>query len=80
MHRAGTSWSSFSGQPTIAGYFIPPQPTTRIGPVPSKTLVNQTEDVLVDARGNIYITDKQWGPFVLRYTGTGALTLRTASR
>jgi hypothetical protein len=33
--------------------------------------VTQTEDVLVDTRGNIYITDKQWGVFVLRYTGKG---------
>jgi hypothetical protein len=31
----------------------------------------QTEDVLVDTHGNIYITDKQWGVFVLRYTGPG---------
>jgi hypothetical protein len=33
--------------------------------------VTQTEDVLVDTPGNIYITDKQWGVFVLRYTGKG---------
>jgi hypothetical protein len=33
--------------------------------------VNQTEDVLVDTRGNIYITDKQWGLFILKYTGEG---------
>jgi hypothetical protein len=32
-------------------------------------LITQTEDVAVDARGNIYVTDKQWGVFVLRYTG-----------
>ena len=35
---------------------------------------SQTEDVLVDTRGNIYITDKQWGVFVLRYTGPGRPT------
>jgi hypothetical protein len=34
-------------------------------------LETQTEDVLVDTRGNIYITDKQWGLFILRYTGEG---------
>ena len=56
--------------PKEAGWFIPPQPTKRIGPIPAK-LVSQTEDVLVDTRGNIYITDKQWGLFVLRYTGKG---------
>jgi hypothetical protein len=25
----------------------------------------------VDTRGNIYITDKNWGIFILRYTGAG---------
>jgi hypothetical protein len=54
--------------PKEVGYFIPPQPTKRIGPVPAK-LTTSTEDVLVDTRGNIYITDKQWGLFVLKYTG-----------
>ncbi len=39
--------------------------------IPRTKLVNQTEDVLVDTRGNIYITDKQWGLFILRYTGKG---------
>jgi hypothetical protein len=57
--------------PTEAGWFVPPTPTKRQGPIPINTLVNQTEDVLVDTRGNIYITDKQWGVFVLRYTGKG---------
>jgi hypothetical protein len=56
--------------PKEVGWFIPPTPTKRIGPIPAK-LVTQTEDVLVDTRGNIYITDKQWGLFVLRYTGKG---------
>ncbi len=57
-------------QPKIAGYFIPPQPTKRVGPQPATKLVTQTEDVLVDTRGNIYVTDKQWGLFVVRYSGT----------
>ena len=35
-----------------------------------------TEDVLVDTRGNIYITDKQWGLFILRYSGRGEPSLR----
>jgi hypothetical protein len=56
--------------PKEAGWFIPPTPTKRIGPLPAK-LETQTEDVLVDTRGNIYITDKQWGLFILRYTGEG---------
>jgi hypothetical protein len=60
--------------PKEVGWFIPPQPTTRVGPIPSSVLVTQTEDVLVDRRGNIYITDKQWGLFVVQYTGSGAST------
>jgi hypothetical protein len=32
--------------------------------------VTQTEDVLVDTRGYIYVTDKQWGLWILRYTGS----------
>ncbi len=57
--------------PKEVGWFIPPTPTKRYGPLPYDKLVSQTEDVLVDTRGNIYITDKQWGLFVLRYTGPG---------
>ncbi|MFB3814163.1 MAG: LVIVD repeat-containing protein [Terriglobales bacterium] len=52
--------------PKEVAWFIPPQPTKRLGPQPTTKLVTQTEDVLVDRRGNIYITDKQWGLFVLR--------------
>jgi hypothetical protein len=54
--------------PKEVGWFVPPTPTKRFGPLPYDKLVNQTEDVLVDTRGNIYITDKQWGVFILRYT------------
>jgi len=59
--------------PKEVGWFIPPTPTERFGPIPMGKLVTQTEDVLVDTRGNIYITDKQWGLFVLRYTGEDAI-------
>jgi hypothetical protein len=55
--------------PKETGWFIPPTPTTRRMPAPYDKLVSQTEDVLVDTRGNIYITNKQWGLFILRYTG-----------
>ncbi len=55
--------------PRETGWFVPPEPTRRAGPMPATKLVNQTEDVAVDARGNIYISDKQWGLFVLRYDG-----------
>ena len=54
--------------PREVGYFVPPDPTERIGLLP-KTLVVQSEDVLGDARGYIYVTDKNYGLYVLRYTG-----------
>ncbi|PWU00593.1 MAG: hypothetical protein C5B51_24845 [Terriglobia bacterium] len=54
--------------PKETGWFIPPAPVKRYGPLPYDKLVSQTEDVLVDTRGNIYITDKNWGLFILRYT------------
>ena len=54
--------------PMEGGWFIPPQPSERAGPLP-RDLVTQTEDVLVDTRGYIYVTDKQWGVWILRYRG-----------
>ncbi|MGI5212348.1 LVIVD repeat-containing protein [Plantactinospora sp. CA-290183] len=51
------------------GYFLPPEPTRRYGPMPADKLVLQTEDVVVDRRGYIYITDKNQGVWILRYTG-----------
>ena len=54
--------------PKEVGYFIPPDPTKRYGPLPT-TLVTDTEDVLVDTRGYIYITDRNQGIWILRYTG-----------
>lgn len=57
--------------PKETGWFIPPTPVKRYGPLPYDKLVSETEDVLVDTRGYIYITDKQWGLFVLKYTGKG---------
>jgi hypothetical protein len=53
--------------PQEVGYFIPPDPTQRYGPMPEGRLVVQTEDVLVDRRGFIYITDKNQGVWVLKY-------------
>jgi len=52
--------------PKEVGWFHPAATHRRIGVMPKTKLVQQTEDVLVDTRGNIYITDKQWGLFVLR--------------
>ena len=54
--------------PVETGWFIPPNPVSNAGPLP-KDVVTQTEDVLVDTRGNIYLTDKNWGLWVVRYTG-----------
>jgi hypothetical protein len=51
--------------PKEIAYFIPPEPRERIGTKPSK-LVPQVEDVLVDRRGYIYISEKNHGIFILR--------------
>ncbi|MDX1485402.1 MAG: hypothetical protein R3229_13075 [Alphaproteobacteria bacterium] len=61
-------------RPEEVGWFVPPTPTVRAGPKPESRLVTQTEDVAVDARGNIYISDKQWGLFILRYDGPNRIT------
>lgn len=52
--------------PREIGYFIPPDPVVRRGMLPKTGLVTQSEDVLVDARGNIFVTDKNHGIYVLR--------------
>ncbi len=52
--------------PKEIGYFMPPKPTKRYGLMPEDELVVQTEDVLVDKRGYIYITDKNLGIFILK--------------
>jgi hypothetical protein len=51
--------------PREVGSFVPPDPTERRGLLP-RTLAAQSEDVLVDARGFIYVTDKNHGVHVLR--------------
>jgi hypothetical protein len=50
--------------PVEAGFFVPEDPAERRGPKPS-TLVTQSEDVLVDDRGVIFLTDKNHGLFML---------------
>ncbi|MBC7921430.1 MAG: hypothetical protein H7Z75_10130 [Ferruginibacter sp.] len=55
--------------PSEVGYFLPPEPTKRYGPMPQGKLALQTEDVLVDRRGFVYITHKNQGLWILRYTG-----------
>ncbi|WP_046246661.1 hypothetical protein [Hymenobacter terrenus] len=55
-------------QPMEVGHFLPPELTKRYGPMPKGPLVLQTEDVLVDRRGFIYLTDKKQGLWIVRYT------------
>ncbi|HSK23052.1 MAG TPA: hypothetical protein VK906_07750 [Egicoccus sp.] len=55
--------------PRELGWFLPDDPTERRGLLPRTALVTQSEDVLVDARGNIYLTDKNHGLHVVRFTG-----------
>lgn len=52
--------------PRIAGCYIPDDPVSRRGPLPTD-LVTQTEDVLVDRRGYAYITDKNAGVTIVRF-------------
>jgi hypothetical protein len=47
------------------GYFLPPDPKRRFGVFPTR-LVAQTEDVIVDARGYAYLSDKNQGLYVVR--------------
>jgi hypothetical protein len=55
--------------PTEVASFVPAAPATRHGPRPKTALVCSLEDVLIDARGNIFCTDANQGLFVLRHPG-----------
>ncbi len=55
--------------PQEIGWFLPPDPTVRRGPLPRTALVAQSEDVLVDTRGNIFVSHKNQGIWALRYAG-----------
>jgi hypothetical protein len=54
------------GVPVPIAYFIPKYPKERRGLLP-KGMGTQTENILIDARGYIYITDKNHGLFILRH-------------
>jgi hypothetical protein len=56
-------------QPVEVAWFVPEDPLERRGALPS-VLVTQFEDVVVDARGYVYCTDKNHGLFILHYEGT----------
>jgi hypothetical protein len=47
------------------GYFMPPDPERRFGVFPT-VLVAQSEDVIVDARGYAYVSDKNQGLYIVR--------------
>lgn len=51
--------------PRAVDWFIPDAPSTRRGLLP-RTLVTQSEDVVVDRRGYVYLSDKNHGLFILR--------------
>ncbi len=56
--------------PTEVGYYMPPERAN----MPDKggahaSPVNWSEELAVDARGNIFMNDDKWGLFVMRYTG-----------
>ncbi len=55
--------------PREAAFFLPPDPVERRGLLPATGLVTQSEDVLVDNRRNIFVTDKNHGIYVLKYNG-----------
>jgi hypothetical protein len=55
--------------PREIGWFIPATPTERTGPLPQEALEASTQDVVLDTRGYVYITDYNLGVFVLRFTG-----------
>ena len=53
--------------PKEIAYYVPTDPKVRRGILP-KTLVAQSEDILVDIRGYCYLTDKTQGLHILRCT------------
>ncbi len=60
-------------QPREVGYFMPPErPNLPQHGGAHGSPINWSEEVAVDARGNIYLNDDKWGTFVLRYDGPRA--------
>jgi hypothetical protein len=52
--------------PREIAHFVPADPVQRYGPLPAAALVAQSEDVLVDRRGVVYLSDKNQGLYLLR--------------
>jgi hypothetical protein len=56
--------------PKEVGYFVPGDPEERLSrPHLPTNLIPQYEDVLWDARGYMYVSDKNYGLTILKYTG-----------
>ena len=57
-------------QPTEVGFFMPPErPDLPSQSGAHASPIDWSEEIAVDARGNIYLNDDKWGTFVLRYDG-----------
>jgi len=54
--------------PREIAYYVPPDPKKKIGELPRGKLVVQSEDVIVDTRGYIYMIHKNQGVYILRCT------------
>lgn len=54
-------------RPREIAHYVPVDPVERLGPKPAQ-LTTSFEDVIVDDRGYIYCTDKNYGLFALRLT------------
>lgn len=55
--------------PVETGWFVTPEPTKRRGPQPHTRSCNRPRTCWFDTRGNIYVDDKPWGLWIVRYTG-----------
>jgi hypothetical protein len=55
--------------PSEVGWFLPPRPSKPVISQGGFLDDNATQDVLVDTRGNVYISDSAWGLWILMYTG-----------
>jgi hypothetical protein len=56
--------------PKEVGYFMPPERANMPAQAGAHASdINWSEELAVDARGNIFMNDDKWGLFVLRYTG-----------
>jgi hypothetical protein len=56
--------------PREIAWYLPEDPVRRRGLLPRTALVTQAEDVLVDARGNVFFSDKNHGLHAVRLSGS----------